>query len=712
MSEQSILSKFKQYYPKFTGTLENTDDPTILLLKMLAESECIGENYYNYYLSEEYNMSSYLATKLFNYNLKLNIPYKYDVKAAIKIASDTNNQPMKIQIPKYTAFKSSNSNYILENSLVVNNYNSTESLTLIQGELKSETINSQTIISNSSRYYKLSISDYIYPNIGYLKIDDIQYSEYSIIDAKYDTNKICYGVELSDDGNYYLILSQRLFDKIMMNSEIMLNFLVKDTDNDGETFTELTIDPITVDGVDYRISISQITINSKIRDQLVSTTLLDFDTNISKFDYEENVNALDSVILAKTYDCSDLITNSIVELDSENETRDPESWDVKLIFQEKDKNGNITYPKDENGNYIPVPYYMYIVVASKELYTESVMSLQLKREIMNSLQNGLDIKEVLLDYGTKSRTLRYDDGVTQEYQVSVQNQGYQLSSNYRPYQLPYIVDYKNSLEPINNSDRFTKFSRYGMPDLVIQLEPASYVPVDITLKLDLSYDSLDDLMNFYLSLIDSIKSLFELSKSNTYLQFNSKLVKSDIDKVIYQYSGVNFAIIDNFIYYRNNKKSDPVESVQFAPFELPVLGKLQIYLDLKQQSLYENLIINDKNLNLTRVQHYLNEQVIIHDPSARVILKLSDSFEIKETDKVSFDPIEISVPTYQLNLTYWIVSAVCDQETLTITSTSKSIITGRSNKSEDDNKQFKDDDDTFESGLYTDNRVTKQYLDY
>ena len=577
MSENAIITKFKKNYPNFVGSSnENPSDPTILLLKMLAESESIGENYYNYYMSEEYNLTSHMASKLFNYNLNLNVPYRYDLKASVKI-KESGNKPVKLQLPQYTSFKSKNSNYILENSLIVNNYSSTESLILIQGELKSETINSLTII-NTSRIYKLTTSDKIYADIGYLEIDGIRYTDYSIINAKYSDTEICYGVELSEDGNYYLIISKKLLDKIMNNSIITLNFIVKDTENDGETITELTTDPITLNEIQYEISIDQITINTKMRDQLISTTLLDFDTNISKFDYEENANSLESVILAKAYDCEDIISKSIIELNPDN----PETWDVKL-----------TFPKDSDGNLIPVPYYMYIVVASENLYTESIMSIQLKKEIMNSLQNGLSIKEVLLDYGTESRTI----GDT-SYNVSIRDQGYQLSSTYRPYQLPFIIDSRNSLEPITNSDILNdKTSRYNMPDLVIQLEPASYVPIDMVIKLDLSYDTLDDLMNFYLSLIDSIKSLFELSKSNDYLKFNSKIVKSDIDKIIYQYSGVNYAIIEDFEYYRNNKKLGPVKEIQLAPFELPVLGKLTIQLYFKFKSLSDMLNISDENLN-------------------------------------------------------------------------------------------------------------------
>ena len=723
MSEQTILTKFKQNYPEFTGTLENSNDPTILLLKILAESECIGQNYYDYYMSEEYNMNSYLATKLFNYNRKLNIPYKYDVRTSIKISDNINNRPLKIQLPKYTTFRSKNSNYILKNSVIVNNYSSTESLILIQGEMKDETINSQTIVNNSERQYRLSVSDYIYPNIGYLEIDGVRYTEYSIVDAKYSDSKICYGVELSDDENYYLILSQKLFDKIMANSKITLNFLIKDVENDGETFTELTTDQVIISDTTYDISIDQITITSKIRDQLMSTTLLDFDTNISKFDYEENVNSLDSVILAKTYDCSDIITNSIVELDStlvnQNEDliqRDPSTWDVKLIFEERDENGKlISYPKDKNGNYIPVPYYMYIVVASADLYTESTMSLQLKREIMNSLQNGLCIKEVLMDYGTESRSLQDISGKdTYTYHVSVGDQGYKLTSDYRPYQLPFIVDYKNSLEPISSSEIDTKVSRYRMPDMVIQLEPASYVPVDIEIQLDLSYDSLDDLVNFYLSLIDSIKALFELSKSNTYLQFNSKLVKSDIDKVIYQYPEVNYAIIQNFIYYRNNVKSDPVKEIQFAPFELPVLGKLTIYLDVKQKSLSDQFIINDRNLNLVSIQQYVNDKFVVRDSNAKILLKLSDSLNINDTN-IKFEPTEIQPDSYQIGLTYWVVSVTGDQEEFSSTTSSKSIISvfPEYNESVDDDPKFEDDDKTFESGLFTDHpKHIKRYLDY
>lgn len=812
MSEKSIIEKFKENYSDFIGSdAKNPSDPTILLLEMLAESESIGQNYYDYYISEEYNLNSHLASKLFNYNLSLNIPYKYNLKANVKIKDSV--KPMKLQLPKYTSLKSKNSNYVLENSIIINNYNSTESITLVQGELKNETINSLTVIGNSSRTYKLTVSDKIYANVGFLEIDNIQYTEYSIINAKYSDSKICYGVELSSDGSYYLIFSQKLFDKIMNNSKITLNFLVKDIENDGETITELTTDPIMVDEVKYEISIDQIIINTKMRDQLRSTTLLDFDTNISKFDYEENANSLESVILAKAYDCSDIITKSIIELEPDN----PEKWDVKLTFPESDSFNIISYPYSDhtktvngitftdngdksitvngtatgratflvsnlpisqgiyklsgcptggsrdkysilcnayNGStwinayydigdgiildttnsdinlisiyinitsgtiinnlvfmpkltnklILPIPYYMYMVVASENLYTESIMSIQLKREIMNSLQNGLLIKEVLLDYGTNFRD---------EYKVSKGNQGYQLDDNYRPYQLPYIIDSRNPLTPILDPDNSNRTSRYNMPDLIIQLEPASYVPIDVNIKIDLNYDTLDDLMNFYLSLVDSIKSLFELSKTNDYLKFNSKVMKSDIDRVVYQFPEVNYALIDDFYYYRNNKKLGKVKEVQLAPFELPVLGKLTIYLDFKFKSMLDTLYISDESLNLKEVEHKLNDKLKIIDKSnAKIILNLTDSLKINDNNiRIN----RIFDTEYNFEITYWLISVTGDQESLNITSYSKSIITvqeGYSN-SVDDSSKYKDDDNSIESGLFTDSvQYIRKYLDY
>lgn len=682
MSEQSTLLRFRENYPKFIGTLENSSDPTILMLKMISESESIGNNYYDYYLSEEYNMDSYLAIKLFNYNTKLNIPYKYNIQANLKI-DDNTNTPSRAILPKYTVFKTQNSTYLLENSTIVNSYNSVENLTLIQGELKNETVNSQTMINNSSRYYKLSTQDNIYPNFGYLEIDNIKYTEYSIIDSKYSDSKVCYGVELSDDGNYYLILSQKLFNKIMINSKITLNFLVKDIENDGESFSEISTNPVKINNNDYNIIISQITINSKIRDQLESTTLLDFNTNISKFDYEENINSLESVIIAKCYDCNDFMSGSIIELDPENYN----TWDVKLNYPSK---------IGSTDEYMPVPYYMYVVVASPETTVDKVMPLQLKKEIMDSIKNGLFIKEILLDYGTLSRG--------DNYQVSENNQGYKLSENYRPYKLPFIVDSRNS------PDRSDKYNGYNMPDLVIQLEPASYIPVDVTLKLELSYDTLDDLMNFYLNLIDSIKSLFELSKSNNYLKFNSKLIKSDIEQIIYQYPQINTAIIENFTYYRDQKKIENVEEIQFAPFELPVLGKLSINLNLRQvpEDRDEFLKIGESPLS-GRKYFYLKDTLRINDLNAKVMLKLEDNLKIQDS-KLSFKHSLVNTD-YELGITYWIASAEGVTESVNITSNSKSVIMSQ-NHSVDDDSDFRDDSSDIDSGLFTDGSTLKTYLNY
>lgn len=679
MSESLIIEKFRNQYSPFVGTLENVDDPTVLLLKLLAESEAIGNNYYNYYLSQEFDVNSYIVNKLFNYNLKSHIPYKYILRVIIKLVDA--NKSVKVELPKYTILTSDTSSFILNNSLIISNYNSTSTLELIQGTLGSESINQKLLITQSR--YKLSVTGEIYPKIGYLSIDGIQYDTYSLQDAKYNPEGLYYGVELDQDNNYYLILSKQLKDKILNNSTVSLQYLINDIENDGETITSLFADPIESDGIEYEISISNLFLTSKARAELRSTTLVDFETNISKFDYESNSNALESVILSKAYDCSDVASGSIIELNPNN----PETFDVKLGFYEDPGSKSVSAYSNESQQPI-VPYYMYLVIASNDY------SIQLRRDIMNSLSNGLCIKEVLLDYGTLSRD---------NYQVSVDNQGYVLNPSYRPYQLPYIIDANNSIHPLTEEEleSGTKSSRYNMPDLVIQLEPASYVPVDISIAIDISYDSIDELMNFYLSLIDNIKGLFELSKDNKNLKFNSKLVKSEIENLAYQSNNINYVQVDDFVYYRNNI-SHTGEEIQFSPFELPVLGKLEIILDYHLVSEITPEVIQaiDDRINLIAA-HRKHEFGILAKDNKRPIIKLELVDGAKVVDNpLRFRPLDAE---FKLKIQYVAISVAADSLTITESLSAKSVIaTTNPNHPTLDNKDYADDDANLETGLIAD----------
>ena len=720
------------------------------------------------------------------------------------------------------------------------------------------------------------------------------------MDTKYDSNGLFYSVELNPDGNYYLSLSSELLKRVFNNSSITLYVLSNDMENDGEDIKELTTKPL-VDslGNSYEVEISEMTLIMKSRDQSRSTVYLDFETNITKEDYEVNVNSLDSVILAKAYDNSDVISNSIKELnpnspdtfdvklgyydvipmygkfeitrigtgdnsklkiilskimknciwslfyieestgiqkfvvENKNESDEESGFDIieyedstdvfdndlvfsiqgstesgntvsdilYLSFNNSDRNSgtlvhskyeinsvwslseiasgitskldinlgmNITgeisllsdngseifkkYIEDDssieytdlseifnkkslqnytvkiknsddivelafnsdtsdwdNGTLVisnplstaVVPHYMYLVVASQDY------SVQMKRDIMNSIKRGLMTKELLLDYGTLHRD---------KYSISVGNYGYKVDKNYRPYQLPYIINSSNkdSLSPIRY-DESDKKSRVEMPDLVVQIENAKYVPVDISLYVDFNYETIDELMNLYLSLIGDIKKLFELSKSNTNLKFNNSLSKSDIRKLVYRYKQVNSVVVEDFKYYRDNLKHGPVSSIQFSPFELPVLGKLNISIDYHLVTeITPEVIRSLDNLVLNKATYEAYDTVRTIEDNARIKFYLEEDPIIVNDHDIDFKPTIVS--KQRLGITYWIISASASKlESMNKNSYGRTIIAPvnlNADITTDDANVITDNTDTFTS-MYTDSiKFDPIYLNY
>lgn len=682
----NLFEEFHKLYSKFIGTQnENPNDTTSLLLQLIECSRDVSNTYREYYLDQEFDTSSYVVNKLFNYNFQDTIPYLYQIKLAIRLYSSIDSfESFNLEIPKYSTLKSSKSNYILLSPIVAGNYVNKFNLEIVQGTLASQAINQRVLASDRQCEIEISSGITIYPNIGYLEIDGIKYENYSIPDAKYSDSELAYAIERDAEGKYNLIISQRLADKILNYSSIALTYLVIDSNNFGATIDSLKI----TSGLPNSVSaeISELLVVDQSKYALRSTSFVDFATNIVREDYEQNIKELENIATAKVYDLSSYLTpGEIIELDE----TDPSKYSVKLgYYQDADPSKGLI--NVDTG----VPYYAYVVIAPTIAYT-----LQLKREIMKSISRGLISKELLLDYGDQFRD-----------NFKVSENGYSVSPTFIPQQLPYIVNSENSI--MGDVDAFQQDYqiRQEMPDIVLQIERAQFIPIDIEIDVKLNYSDASELANFQLSLIAALKEYFAVSKSNSKLQFNSLLRKSDIRDVVYAFDVVEAVAVSNFTYWRNNIPTRDQEIIQFGPFELPVLGSLKIVTNYEELKMSDSFKTFDQIVRLNK-EFLMSDRFKMLDQSATIQLKLKDSLSIN--DNIEHLPVTVQVP--KIEMTYWVILADSNLVSAPIVGEARTAIMPirNSNITKIDSKEFTDDNSeigTETPGLFTDSG--KSYRNY
>ena len=608
--EKEVIQRFQGLVPTYQGDFKD-NDTTALLLAMIAKTKELGVLYTDYYLSQLYSEDSYLNNKLFGYsNLKIN-PRVLKVSCSMYVDTISPEEVL-VPIKKFTSFTDEyDQEYLLLDSIVVSNFGTIGSLSLIEGHLQELTVLS-SMITTTSQPYILGIENII-PDVGKLVIDDVEYQN-SLSLAKYSDTELAYGIDILKDGRYQLIFSKELLKHVHDYSRITLSCITLDESYDQFEIFSLQTDPIIYNNQEYNIRIDQVLMSSFNNYFIDKSHTLDFETNVSDEDYQTNVDLTENILMSKIYDIKDIVTGSIIELDPENPEIDLYSEDRKS----------------------PLPFYSIVAIAASSNWTRIV-----KQQIMNQISRGLISKELLLDYGSFK-------------EVSPDN-GSSVNPDFRPYMLPEIVNSNNNRD--FDYENEGSFPGYNMPDVVFQVIPAKYIPIDITIFAELSQTvSNEDLVNLYLRLIDNIKSFFKISSSNENIDFNMEITKDQILNVLYQSDMILEARIKDFVYYRNSEKSESVDSIQLSPLELPVLGKLNLNLQYLFKSDEDYLQISDL-MELTSAKMSLFENLNVTDDLSRLKLSLDDEFLI--SDELEFIP-ELIKKT-NLNIIYNYVFAA--QET-------------------------------------------------
>lgn len=591
-----------------------SNDIINLLGNISDESNAISSNYVNKYLDSIYDTDSYIASKIYNYD-KVNKPI-YQLNLGLTLINQIDQELILPYLSVYTS--QDGTQYLSAHPLLIDTFNQVLGLTLIRGELRTQIIDSSTLVDSEGKYNLPSVANANY-KLGTLVIDDItyEYNEYS----PYSSELLSYSIVQKPNGTIYLCVSQPLMRRITSTSNIELSYIVDDSDSLSMNISELST---VYEGVTYKFSSIII---SNILTDLPKSDSLDYETLISRSDYLLRLSSVPSVRRCTIYSMSDLILDKAHEVDiSDTSGITQMSNDIDLVYNE---NNELHY----------VPFYSYFVV---ELDNYQTLDNLTRNFILNYLTRGLLIKEVLLSYGNLE-------------EVSL-DQGNTYNPDYHPYQLAHLVSSKNKLgnyqlySPLEGEARsLVEFSTpgYQCPDLFIQLVQSRYVSVDISIKLSINYSDANELADIGLQLLTELRQIFN---SNKYT-YNSTLTIQDIEDLCYQNSAVTYAIVEPFDYARPGTKTVyGVNEVHASPFELLILGKLSLLLDIHTiNTTPEDLLIWEDSLTNKLISY---EDQLTIESNYKLTIRVSDNIEVTD-DLLAGD--SIILPNLNLSLVNYVV---------------------------------------------------------
>lgn len=597
------LSNYTKYQP--------SNDLISMLGDLSDESNAISTNYTNKYLSDIYDMDSYIASKIYNYD-KVNEPV-YSVDLGLTLVDQVSEN---LIIPNNSSFESQDGVlYISSQPLVIDAFSQILSLSLIRGQLQSQVIDTSTLISSKGKcnLVKVNKANYI---SGYLLIDNVEYSynEY----APYNSDILAYSVSIKPNGDIYLIISESLMRLVTNTSNIVLNYIVDENDSTNVNITRLST---TFEGSTYTFTDI---ITYEITSNLAKSTSFDYETLMTRFDYYNLLKSIPIVQRSTVYTMSDLILKTAHEVEIVNNSGESQmSNDIDLVYV------------DDSGTHY-VPYYAYFVV---ELLNYQTLDNLTRNFIMNYLNRGLLLKEVLLTYGNK---------------LEVSPDGGNYNPEYKPSMLAHLVDSRNAIgnytmySPTTVKSE-TQFSTpgYNCPDLFVQLVQAKYVSVDISIKLSINYKDSNDLTNIGLQLLSSLRQFLYSDK----FTFNSTLTLYDVEDLCYQNPAVTYVIVEPFNYSRpGDSFITGVDKVEASPFELLVLGKLSLLLDIITKNVEDEFTISESSLTNKWLSY--EDQSSIED-SHQLIIKLHEGIDASDYSKLSGN--SITLPRLELSLVNYIV---------------------------------------------------------
>ena len=601
---KEMINRFKELNPDFTS--DNKDDLTYLLIDAASKSIDSSKDYIKYYTNKRYNLESYDTCNLINSCYKGINPLIIDCSISFSVQNyDRSTDGIYLILKKWSEFKTDVNKFA-----VMDNYtfqdDSPFRIKLVEGSVESININ-----INSFDGGKLKLQNKgILPNYTEFTVNDqiIDYSDY----AEFDNENKCYSIIYGRDDYFYLILSKPLLKSIVNYESIKLKYLFienKLTSKPAEL--EIASEVYNLQNKSYTAKINDISVKSEYENpQINPNNVMTYNQAITKQDYQKLISNHPSVKLCKLYDISDKIVDSVIEIDSNNPIIDLKVGNLDAFL----------------------PMYVYAAIAFKdtELYEKSVIVDYLK-------SIGLNLKEVLLDYGNNPNVST--DG------------GYTISKTYHPYLLPEYVDVKNSsiktqLDPFESKP--DSYPGYQMPDLVLHILNAKYLTIDITLRLEIDSDDASEIFDIYIAVVTKINEIFAVGTGN--YTFNSLIKRDQIIQNVYSVSDkIMTLFIDDFKYYRNGEASEKVNEVQLAPDEIPMLGKLSVYLDYHQVSNVnpELIAIADK-IEFLNISKNNNENLIANDLPMSLSIKLNDSLTV--IDSIDNTPKTVVAP---ISLTMW-----------------------------------------------------------
>jgi hypothetical protein len=215
-----LLELARSYIPSFT--IYQDDDPTVILLNLIAMLTNSSNNYSDKWLNNKFiqnveldTRSKYHLLELFN---RLPKPISPSVvNYTVEWKGDIIEEPLVI--PQGTRFTVDSVWFTIFDDYILEPSNSYVNIELIEGTLKEEVLSSSLIYNNKLRLNSNRVAlDYVYLEIDgelYTQVDNINYSKGTKL----------YSVEVDMFGDFNLVFPLNINEQIAINSEIYVKYI-------------------------------------------------------------------------------------------------------------------------------------------------------------------------------------------------------------------------------------------------------------------------------------------------------------------------------------------------------------------------------------------------------------------------------------------------------------------------------------------------------
>lgn len=305
-----LLELSRKVLPDFTNYVD--DDPLVILIKLMSMLSVSSNSYSNKYLNSKYiqqikdvdTKSMYTLLESFNMMPKPIIPGTIDVTFEY---TGTNIDDQLI-VPQGTKFSVGDIQFTILESYYMKALNTFLSMTIVEGEYKTEEFTGNLISNNRLKLDSTKVSmDYVS-----VIVDDKEYTK--VENCKFLSGTEIFGVEYSIDQEYYVVFPKNYIESITETSKIIINYIESTGSTDYDPLEQdISISSeIIYNGNDVSSSFNLYTVsgyrygdtshNELNNYKKLSSILSTFGYAIVTADYESLVNYYPGVAISAAYD--------------------------------------------------------------------------------------------------------------------------------------------------------------------------------------------------------------------------------------------------------------------------------------------------------------------------------------------------------------------------------------------------------------------------